>query len=424
MNTATFFTLARKSLWNRRFSSLLTLFSVALSVALFVGIERLRVSAKESFTNTISKTQLIVGARGGSVSLLLYTVFRMGSATNNISFDSWQKYAKHPDVAWTIPLSLGDSYRGYRVVATNEDFYKHYRFRGDKTVSFSSGSLPNDVFHVGLGADVAETLKHKLADKIVLSHGVSSGKAIFDHGDKPFQVVGILERTNTPIDRSVYITLEGMEAIHMDWQSGVPPLPGEATPADSLSKENIKIEQITGFLVGTKSPIAVLGLQREISLDESEPLMAIMPGVALDELWRTVGYVETSLSLMGAFVVVVGLLSMLIALYSSVQERRREMAILRAVGAHPRSLVGLLVVESWLLGTAGVLLGVGFLYGLFYAVRPFVEAEFGLMLDIGGPRLYEIGLLAGVSLISLALGFVPAWRAYRNSLSDGLVAKV
>ncbi|MGH8056140.1 MAG: ABC transporter permease, partial [Candidatus Entotheonellia bacterium] len=121
--------LAYASLKNRWLTSALTLFSIALSVALLLGVEQVRLGARESFANTISQTDLIVGARGGTLQLLLYTVFRIGTATNNIAYASYESFRKHPAVAWTIPYSLGDSHRGYRVVGTTEDFYTRYRYR-------------------------------------------------------------------------------------------------------------------------------------------------------------------------------------------------------------------------------------------------------------------------------------------------------
>jgi putative ABC transport system permease protein len=152
--------------------------------------------------------------------------------------------------------------------------------------------------------------------------------------------------------------------------------------------------------------------------------MAIIPGVTLDELWRTIAYAEDGLRIVSSFVVLVGLVGMLVTLYASVNERRREMAILRAVGAHPRTLVALLVFESWLLGTLGALLGVVGMYASFLAVRPYVEREFGILLPLQSLSAPEFWLLGFVSAAALLIGLVPALRAYRNSLTDGLVIRI
>jgi putative ABC transport system permease protein len=255
-----------KSLWNRNVTATLTVFSIALSVMLLLGIERIRLGARESFSNTISQTDLIVGAKGGTIQLLLYTVFRMGSATANISHETYESFSKHPAVKWVIPISLGDSHRGFRVVGTNANFYEHYRFRQDKRVVFAQGRAPDGILDVALGAEVAEKLAYKMGQSIAVTHGVTDGPGILNHDDKPFTVVGILGKTGTPIDRSIYVTLEGLEAIHMDWKDGAPPRRGEEIPASSLRKEDIRIGQITSFLVRTKNRFETLGLQREINI--------------------------------------------------------------------------------------------------------------------------------------------------------------
>jgi putative ABC transport system permease protein len=393
-------------------------------MALLLGVERVRASARESFSNTISKTHLIVGARGSPIQLLLYSVFRMGNATNNISWSTYEKYKSRQEIDWTIPISLGDSHKGFRVVATDENFYQHFRYRGDKEIEISEGKAPIEIFDVAIGADVARKLKYKIGDRVVIAHGVSEGPAVIEHDDKPFTLVGIIQKTGTPVDKSMYITLQGMEAIHMDWADGAPPMPGKEIVASNIDKESISIGQITSFLVRLKSPMAILSLQRQINTDPEEPLMSIIPGVTLDELWSTISYGEDALRVVASFVVLVGLMGMLLTLYTAAAERRREMSILRALGARPRTLVSLMVIESWILGTVGSILGLFAMLGLFFLADVFIAREFGLTLPLGFPSAFEWSLIGGASALSLIIGFVPAWRVYQNSLADGLAARV
>lgn len=417
------FHLALRSLWNRRLASTLTILSVALSVALLIGVERVRLGARDSFTNTISKTDLIVGSRGGTIQLLLYAVFRMGSATGNISYQTYDEIRARDEVAWTIPYSLGDSYRGFRVVGTTRDFYEHYRYRGDRALAFAGGRAPEATLEVALGSGVAAKLGHKVGDKVVLAHGVAE-VSLQNHGDKPFTVVGILADTATPIDRSVYITLEGMEAIHADWGDGAPPMAGKEIPVGMLTAEMLRPKAITAFLVGLKNRTAVLRMQRDLNEYEAEPLTAIIPGVALSELWDGISYAEDGLRVVSAFVVVVGLLGMLVSIYNSLNERRREMAILRSVGAGPRLIFTLLILESVLLTVAGAVLGVLTTYLLLVSFQPLIEGRFGLYIPIKPLQTDELLYLAVVSLLGLALGAVPALRAYRNTLHDGLTIRL
>lgn len=415
--------LAWKSLRNRRVTTLLTVVSIALSVALLLGVEALRVSARESFSSTISGTDLIAGARGGGLQLLLYTVFRMGTATNNVKYSSYEEWSKHPAVAWTIPYSLGDSHRGFRVVGTNQNFYEHYRFRKTRKPEFASGRAPANFNEAALGSDVAAKLGYQVGAKVVLTHGMGAA-GIMDHDDNPFTIVGILAKTATPIDRSVYITLEGMSAIHVGWEGGAPPEPGEEVLAKKLTAEQLRPEAITAFLLRSKSRIDTLRLQRDISNYLPEPLMAIIPGVAMGELWSTVRYAEIALEIVGGFVVLVGLLGMLVAIYTTLNERRREMAILRALGAGPVKILALFLIESLLLALSGCALGVGLMVSGVAALQNLVEQQFGLFLRWQGFQEEHAIYLGIVVAAALLIGLVPAWRAYRNTLADGLSVKV
>lgn len=415
--------LAYRSLKNRKLTSILTLLSLALSVSLWVGIEHIRLGARESFSNTISQTDLIVGARGGSLQLLLYTVFHMGSPTANVSYESYEKIKNQPAVLWTIPISLGDSHRGYRVVGTNEDFYRHYRYRQDRRIELEQGRAPSEVFDVALGSEVAERLGYRLGERIVVTHGISS-QGILEHDDKPFTVVGILRPTHTPVDRSLYVTLEGIEAMHIDWKQGAPPLKGQEVPAERIKKEDLRIDQITAFFLRTKARVQTLALQRQINTFPEEALMAVIPGVALSQLWNGISYGEQVLKVVALFVVIVGLVGMLMALYTSLNERRREIAILRAVGVGPLKVMFLLVLESGLLALVGSLLGIALVYGLVVVLQPVLEGQFGLHLPAKPLSATEHLYVAAVVIAGLIVGLIPAWKAYRNALSDGLSVRV
>ena len=413
--------LAWASLLNRRVTAGLTVLAIATSVALLLGVEKVRTEARASFASTISGTDLIVGARSGATQLLLYSVFRIGNATNNISWRSAQRIAKDPNVAWTIPLSLGDSHRGYRVVGTTSDFFEHYKFGRKQNLELAQGKPFDDLFDAVLGADVAEQLGYNLGDPIVLTHGLGS-EGFLKHDDKPFKVAGILARTGTPLDRTVHVSLGGIEAIHVNWRNGTR-VPGMTTAADRLRQMDLTPKQVTAVLVGLKSRFATFELQRAINEDRREPLLAILPGVALQELWDLMGTAETALGAISVMVVVTGLLGMAIMLLAGLGERRREMAILRSVGARPRTIFGLLLAEALFLVVLGAMLGVALLYIGLLIAQPIVSAQFGLHLGIDWLSARDLALLGLVVLGGLVAGAVPAWRAGRQSLADGLIVR-
>lgn len=413
-----------KSLWNRKLTSTLTVFSIALSVLLLLGIERVRMGARESFSNTISQTDLIVGARGGQLQLLLYAVFNMGSANANMGFDTFEMIKQHPAVEWAIPYSLGDSHRGFRVVGTTDEFYRHYRYGRAKSLSFAQGQQPSQLFDVVLGAEVAQALGYSLGNKIAMAHGIHDGPAIYSHDDMPFTVTGILTRTGTPIDRSLYISLKGLEAMHMDWSDGAPPRRGEETPAESIRADELQVEQISAAFVRTKNRIETMSLQRELNTYSEEALLAIIPGVVLGELWSVVSYAEDGLRLVSWAVLIVGLLSMLIALYTSLQERRREMAILRSVGAGLGKIILLLLAEALSLTALGVIVGGALTYALLLGLQPILESSLGLFVPITAIRPLELVYMVVILSAGLIIGFIPALKAYRNSLADGLAIRL
>ncbi len=412
--------IALASLANRRFTALLTVFAIALSVCLLLAVERIRTEARASFANTISGTDLIVGARSGSVNLLLYSVFRIGNATNNIRWDSFEHFAEHRQVKWAIPISLGDSHRGYRVMGTSTAYFEHYRYARSQALKLAQGrEFADDPFEVVLGAEVAQALGYDLGEKIVLAHGVAT-ISLVKHDDKPFTVVGILERTGTPVDRTLHISLAGMEALHIDWQNGMPARGAAQISADQARTMDLQPKQITALMLGLNSKIATFSLQREINEFRGEPLLAILPGVALQELWSLMGTAEKALFVVSLFVVLTGLIGMLTAILTSLNERRREMAILRSVGARPWHIASLLVLEAFTLALAGVAFGVALLYLGIASSQSFVQANYGLYLALNTPSGYEWKLLGGILAAAVAMGSVPAWRAYRQSLADGL----
>jgi putative ABC transport system permease protein len=452
--------LAARSLRNRLLTTALTVASIALSVALLVGVENVRVGMRESFSQTISQTDLIAGARGGTIQLLLYSVFGIGSPTNNVSYTTYERIREHPAVAWTIPYSLGDSHRGFRVIGTTDDFYRHYRFRENRQIEFAQGRAAADEHETVLGSEVARRLGYSLGDRIALSHGLGP-MSFIGHDEHPFEVVGIIQETFTPVDRAVYVTLEGIDAIHEGWDAGTPPMPSfgggpafgmvgppggpgampgapepppapqphahdhdhPAPPAGAEAAEG-EISAITSFFIGTRSRTDALHLQREINQWEAEPMMAILPGVALAEMWRSVGYAEDALKIVTIFVVIVGLLGMIVSLYTSLNERRREMAILRAVGARRSRIVSLLVLESGLLAVIGSLVGIGLVYLLLLVGQGPVEQHFGLHVPIRALGSTELGYVGLIIVAGFLLGLVPALKAYRNALIDGLSVRV
>ncbi|WP_199609845.1 ABC transporter permease [Flocculibacter collagenilyticus] len=431
------FKLALKSLLNRRYTVLLTMLSIAISVTLLLSVERIRTQTKANFANTVSGTDMIVGARTGEIQLLLSSIFHIGNATNNVSWQTYQRIANQPNVKWSIPLSLGDSHKGYRVVGTTNAFFQHYQFGNKQALILAEGHSFSRSFDVVLGAAVAATLNYKMGDQLVMAHGTGNTSFAM-HNHAPFTVTGILQATGTPVDRAIYVSLAGIEAMHST---------GHAKEASDHKHEhkdedehehehehehekptqllqNQPPQQITAFLLGLKSRIMTLMAQRQINQFKAEPLLAIMPNLTLHQLWEMMDLVEQALLIISACVLVSALIGMLTTLLTSLNERRREMAILRSVGARPHHIIILMISEAFLITLFGCLLGIALLYVSMIALQPIAASTLGVYLELSFISRLEWQLLSVILGASVIIGAIPAFKAYRMSLSDGMNVKV
>lgn len=420
----TWLRLAMKSLANRKLSTWLTIFSMSLSLILLMGVERIKRAAQDGFTQSISGVDLIVAARTGPMQVVLYSVFNIGQATQNVSMQSYEEIRQRPEVEWTIPYSLGDGHRDFRVVGTNQDFFRYYQFRSKENIEFAEGESFKKYFDVVIGADVARALGYKVGSKVIVAHGVTSGPAIQEHDDKPFTVTGVMKPTGTPLDRALYISLEAMEAIHIDWQSGSAPSEDKQIKPEDLTPEMLKPRNITSFFVRLKSRLDILRTQRWVNEYKDEPLLAVIPGVVLSDLWNSLSTIDKVLKALSFLVMLVGLISMLIAIMTSLNERRREMAILRALGASLKNISGLIVFETLLLSASAVLIACAVKVILELILGPWLQTNYGLYLREPLFSTVEVSYIALMLVSSLLVSLIPAVRAMRSVLKDGLTSRV
>lgn len=452
-----------RSILNRRATLVLTLLSLTLGIMLVLGINHLRSEVKNSFNNTLSGTDLIVGARGGSLNLLLYSVFHIGSGTHSIRWQTYEELEKHSQVKWVVPLAMGDSHKGHRVVATTPEFFLHYAYGQKQALQFSQGKAFAGKYDVVIGAAVARKLRYQLGDNIVLAHGIAE-VSLAKHTDSPFVIKGILAPTGTPVDKSLYISLAGMAAIHADWQSGVHiPSPKKATaekksPAHKLAHnhhqshgrddherhghredhpnheahphheddehhEHDHAQSLSAILVGLKNRTATFTVQRQVNQYAGEPLQAILPGLALAELWQLVGSVEAAFNLIAWLVVVAGLLGMITSLLASLNQRQREFAILRSLGAGTGYLLLLILLEVLLVCAGAIILAVASLSILLWLLQPWLVSEWGIQLAVNVLNMQQANYLLAILLTAALLSFIPALHASRRSLQEGLAQR-
>ncbi|WP_210396427.1 FtsX-like permease family protein [Motiliproteus sediminis] len=442
--------------------------SLALSIALLLAIDTLRTQARQSFINSLSGTDLIVGARTSSINLLLSSVFQVGAISTGVEWSSYQQISSDPRVRWSIPISLGDSHRGLPVIGTTDSFFEHFKYGDQQPLQLQRGDWFQKEHQVVIGAEVARRYGYRLGQELILSHG--SGESFLHHDRHAQTLSGILAPTGTAFDRTLFVSLNAIDEIHQRQDNaahGHDPLarrsartpeprtalhshdqdahPGHhsehdehdehdehgehdapgmvATPASDDLHSAHDNRQISGFYLGLKQRNQALAMQHMINTSKIEPLTAVMPGVALLELWHLVSVAENALLLVSALVLLVSLVGMLIILLNSLQQRRREMSMLRAIGARPYHIVTLILGEALVILLLGLLLGLGLLYGSIALAQPWLLSQWGIDLHFQWLSLEQIYWLAGIVVAGLVISLIPAVHIYYYTLADGLSAR-
>ena len=408
-----FIKIASKSLLSRKGSVVLSLLAMTISIFVLLGVEHIRQQTKENFSSTVSGVDLIVGARTGSLNLLLYSVFRIGSPTNNISWETYENIASNNKVKWAIPISLGDSHKGYRVLGTSKDYFKYFSYGKQHQLVFANGHTFDQVFDLVLGSEVAKKLGYRLGDKIVLAHGIAT-TSFSMHDYRPFTVTGILEPTGTPVDQTLHVSLQGIEAIHIGWQQGVKTHNSIITP-EELEQATLQPKSITALMLGLKSKMATFQLQRAINQYPKEPIVAILPGVALSELWQMMSILENTLLLVSALVFIAACLGVSAMLVASIRDRSREIQLLRVIGAPPYFLFLLIELEALLITLLSCLMGAGLLTTCLVFLQDYLVSYFGLHIGINILTENSLYLFSAILSASVIVAVVPSVSGYNQA---------
>ena len=378
-----------QSMWARRTSLGIVIVSSALGIGLIAGGWAMESALRKSFVRTLAGTDLIVGARGSPTNLLLSSVFGFGSPLGLVSWSAHERLAALPEVAWTLPISLGDTHRSFRVLATDQSLFQKYQFGDKETLTFAAGSYRSEPFTAAIGSEVARELNYAPGKKILLKHAESM---LHSHDDAPFIVKAVLQKTMTPLDRTIIISHESMEAMHHD----------------------AEIKGVSAILIKLKSRPAVLQVQHIANSQEDEALTAIIPAVTLSDLWQQFSYIRIAFQIMSGLLLLVSLACIILNLYSTALIRKREMAVLRSLGASPQLILLMYFAEAFVCVTLSTLLALTVLKLGFFSLHH----EFANFIDIFNLRSFSI--YGAIALISGALSFIAAWQAYQRGLQDAL----
>ena len=421
--------MALASAASRKWILAISLISIGISSAVILSVAQIRADVRNSFASAINGVDLIVGSRDSPTELLMYTVFGLGQASRSMPFSTAQTIAELPGVAWVIPIQLGDFYNDSPVIGTQSSFFKRVQV-ANQALTFASGREFTQENDVVIGSDVAKNSRLAIGEKIILSHG-TSGPLAEKHTDSPFQVVGILKATGTPIDRKVIVSLEGFERMHIGWELGLSPktlqaqlgMPATSPDPSETPKKVENPSRVTALFVGLTSHARVFGIKRTVERMNGSSLMAVMPGVTLAKLWKMLAIGESALLFVGWLTAVSAMLSATAITMLSLQSRRRELAIWRSLGARPGALLSLVLAESVGIMLAGIALGYALLQLLIFAGSSDLRALTGVGLHHSLPTKETWAMLMGLIVTAFAAGFIPAIQAYRWSLQDSLNPK-
>jgi len=463
-------TLAFQSILNRWLSCLLIILTLSASISLFFTVTRIQESVRVGFQNTVSGVDSIIAARGGNLQILLNSVFLIGEPPNKITWESYKDIDKMKGINFLVPISLGDSHKGYRVVGTTNSYFKNIKFGNKKDLTFSAninkGIGFSNVFDVVIGSSVAEKLNYSIGSEIEITHGLGKSGVVHsfnsskeddhdDHADHDddaehedhddhvdhdddakhedhddhaehahdmagFKVSGILEATGTPIDSAVYISVLGYEVIHKGWIANQKVMD---ISEEHLMDEDLEPTSISAIFVSLKNRTQIFQLQRDVLNYKKEALSAVLPGLTLSRLWALTSNIDKAFKIITAFIIFIALLGMTAMTIAGLNSRRREMAILRSVGASPRVVVSLLLIESVIISLISTIIGYLMMFFIFYFGQGILENHYGIYIEGYSIKYDDVKIILAIVFCSLLATIIPAFRVYRSTLRDGLSVK-
>lgn len=394
--------LARRSLQQHAFSSAVCILAIALAGALLMTVWSLKTSARQAFERTSSGYDAVLGARGSKLQLVLNGLFFMDESPGTVPAADWHKIQSHPAVQAAIPIAMGDNYQGFRIVGTTTNYFTDVPYAPKRNHHVLS---PGRLFDPTLremvaGSIAAHQLGLQRGDRIRPYHGLNFDP---DHEhEEEYLVVGILEPSNTPADRVLWIPLAGVQ--HMDGHD----------PA--------KAEELSAVLIHFKPDRMVAGqqLDRQYNRDDTRLTFAWPAAQIVARLLERVAWMERLLILVAWLVAGVAAATILVTLYGSLNERRRDLAILRTLGAHRRTVFGLLLLEAAAISLCGVILSTALHLGIHSAVSSLVRNQTGMTLELGTGLTGLAAIALGMLCLGTAAGLVPAIKAYREDVAANL----
>lgn len=382
--------------------------TTALSIMLLsigVGMVSFIVTVSEQLNNRFNRDirgiDMVVGAKGSPLQLILSAVYQIDNPTGNISGKEAQRIITHPLVKYSIPLSYGDSYKGFRIVGTDTVYLSHFK------ASFATGRAWRQSMDVVLGSSAADKLNMNMGDHFHGTHGLSTeGHA---HEESHYTVVGILNPTGSVADRLILTSTASVWDIHNH----------EEEPHDHEGHEHEEeLTDVTALLVKFKSPMGIMQVPRFIN--EKTTMQAALPAIEINRLYSLMGIGFSTLQTIGLLIMCIAALSVFISLLNSLKERKYELALMRSLGASPAKLFGLVLQEGLLLCFTGYAFGIILGRVAIMILSSFGEEQFHFGVSQSGIAPVELWLLPFTLGVGVVAAIIPAFRAYKADISSVL----
>ena len=408
--------MVRRSLRQHALSTAVTVLSVALAVGLTIAVFAVAAQTRDAFTGGRIGFDAVVGARGSQLQLVLNTVFHLETSPGNLSWSVYESLRKDPTVELAVPYAVGDNYRGYRIVGTTPEVFTKLEYQKGKRFTPQAGGRIFDpsLREAVVGATAAARTGLAVGSTFNAYHGV-----VYDPNQRhegEYVVVGVLEPTNTPSDRVLWIPIEGVFRLggHVLRGTGAEYVPKQGEAIPDAAKE------VSAVLVKFRSPIAGAMLEQTINKQGKVATMAWPIGKVMAELFEKLGWVTIILQMTAYLVMVVAAASILASLYNTMNERRREFAILRALGARRATVFSAIVLESTAIAGLGCVVGLAFYAGLLAVAANVVRRETGVVLDVLALHPAVWAVPVAMTVLGAFSGLLPAWNAYRTDVAENL----
>jgi putative ABC transport system permease protein len=390
--------LSFRYLWSRPLAALLNLLLLTLGLASITFVLLASEQVDRAFERDLAGIALVVGAKGSPMQLILAGVFHIDVPPGNIPLAEVNKLAQHPYVAKLIPLSLGDSFRGFRIVGTNHDYLAHYRLALDQ------GRAWQAPLEAVIGAHVAQDTGMRAGNSFAGSHGIAGGGA--GHGEHPYQVTGVLSPCGCVADRLILTSIESVWEVHEQRQE----------PHDEQAHAQDEKREVTMALIQYKTPLAAVSFPRLVNATTA--MQAAAPAVEVSRLLRMVGVGSDVLRGFGAVLLLTAALGVFIALWNAVRERRADLALLRMLGAPPAKVAALLLCEAWWLALLAAALGLAGGHALAGLVGTMLEAQRSLPVTGWLWLAEELWIPAAALTVATLAALIPAASAYRVDVAE------